>query len=593
MAKALILKITLEHRKPSTWRQLAVPADTTYDQLHQWLQTIFDWDDMHLHAFYPAWNRGLAYENLEADPYADGEDERGQEILPDLRQGTVQYVYDFGESWEHRIKLEQQLTVTYALPRCLAGRGAGFYEDGLGARDDDFDLDVVNDDLANVLPDSEMMAATQSKLDELISSNFDAELALFEKSPERAQIKEIPTPTIKMYVQSFALMMADVPVKQWTKAKLEQGFDEMATQIDDQDALGVFLVVISDFLMVMLQQHQLPQNFTYDDLGDLLTQVTLENGLMDDDDFSDEDITDEEVMQAVDSEYGGWMQKFFQSKQWQKITMLTGDAANDLIMSFIANMYSQGNGLIPDWQPADLTDMMLHYYPYAMVLTGFEAQKLPGLVTAFVDFLHDNKQVTAKQTKRIIKTIQNNGEQMHDLVVDPDNWGEGKTFAMKMQADGVDITDHAAIDRYLQANGLIGVPEVPVTVLNHVKQFDGRNWRQATATRVHNDAAELVWNDTGDQYAQRIVVQFVDEMYAQYLVTPQKWTVEMVAAQWVRHLGGVAADERAGHIEALRNYCELLGEHTSMSKKQARALAAVFESGAGQSAKIVPFKRPK
>jgi len=47
----LRLKVSLTDVSPPVWRRLEVPADLTLAELHDVLQAVFGWDNMHLHAF--------------------------------------------------------------------------------------------------------------------------------------------------------------------------------------------------------------------------------------------------------------------------------------------------------------------------------------------------------------------------------------------------------------------------------------------------------------------------------------------------------------------------------------------------------------
>jgi hypothetical protein len=134
----LRVKVQLMDISPPIWRRLEVPADLTLAQLHDVLQSVFGWNDTHLHAF--------------ERPMARGERGRGgwprRERVPDgrerrLRIGTLlaepgdvlHYRYDFGDDWDHRIVLEDRLDPAdgIAYPRCTAGRRAAPPEDCGGA----------------------------------------------------------------------------------------------------------------------------------------------------------------------------------------------------------------------------------------------------------------------------------------------------------------------------------------------------------------------------------------------------------------------------------------------------------------------------
>ncbi len=48
------LKVGLRGIEPPVWRSIQLPEDTTLARVHRILQSLFNWDDYHLHDFRPA-----------------------------------------------------------------------------------------------------------------------------------------------------------------------------------------------------------------------------------------------------------------------------------------------------------------------------------------------------------------------------------------------------------------------------------------------------------------------------------------------------------------------------------------------------------
>lgn len=127
------LKISLRGISPQIWRRVLVPADLTLYGLHRVIQIAFGWEDYHLHAF-----------KLHGRHYATmwtGErhrDAAGHEIiLSDLQlrmRQRILYEYDFGDLWEHEIRVEARLKREdgKVYPVCIAGARAGPPEDSGG-----------------------------------------------------------------------------------------------------------------------------------------------------------------------------------------------------------------------------------------------------------------------------------------------------------------------------------------------------------------------------------------------------------------------------------------------------------------------------
>ena len=104
----LQLKIELAWIKPTIWRRIVVPESITLGHLHQVLQVTFGWGDYHLHEFDFGGERfGIP------DPEFDWEP-----VRPETRiqlktalggMASFKYTYDFGDHWEHRVKVEKRL----------------------------------------------------------------------------------------------------------------------------------------------------------------------------------------------------------------------------------------------------------------------------------------------------------------------------------------------------------------------------------------------------------------------------------------------------------------------------------------------------
>ncbi len=120
------LKVTIEGIHPPIWRRIQVPSEFTLPQLHAVLQIAMGWTNSHLHGF----RLGEQF-FTEPDPDYDGMnviDERQislSQIAPEVGARFV-YEYDFGDSWEHAVVVEQILPpeTGVAYPRCIGGKRA-------------------------------------------------------------------------------------------------------------------------------------------------------------------------------------------------------------------------------------------------------------------------------------------------------------------------------------------------------------------------------------------------------------------------------------------------------------------------------------
>ncbi len=99
------IKVTLNNIEPEIIRVLQVPADIRLDRLHLTLQAALGWTNSHLYMFEAApttWG--------VPDPGFGGDEVPASkttlwEVINDTGQKIINYIYDFGDSWEHKIKI--------------------------------------------------------------------------------------------------------------------------------------------------------------------------------------------------------------------------------------------------------------------------------------------------------------------------------------------------------------------------------------------------------------------------------------------------------------------------------------------------------
>lgn len=133
------IRIDIDGASPPIWRRVDLAGDLTLEQVHDVIQSVFFWNDMHLHEFTPDApgyrarlapsfaNPGLEGSFIEQGP--DEEAVRLDQVVADVGDRLF-YTYDFGDSWDHTLKVEK------VLPRgdgpaaaCLGGRRAAPPED--------------------------------------------------------------------------------------------------------------------------------------------------------------------------------------------------------------------------------------------------------------------------------------------------------------------------------------------------------------------------------------------------------------------------------------------------------------------------------
>lgn len=121
------LRIVLNDVDPQPMRQIEVPLNIRLDRLHQVIQATMGWSDSHLYEFRAG---GAGWGVPDPDGFSNGpmpaKKATLQELIEDTGVKTIQYIYDFGDDWDHSIRVERVLEATPGVtyPRLLKASGA-------------------------------------------------------------------------------------------------------------------------------------------------------------------------------------------------------------------------------------------------------------------------------------------------------------------------------------------------------------------------------------------------------------------------------------------------------------------------------------
>jgi Plasmid pRiA4b ORF-3-like protein len=101
------LKITLDDVEPTVLRRIEVPLAIRLDRLHLTIQAAMGWTNSHL---YELRARDVGWGVPDPD-WGDGPLDASKaklvDVLEDVGVKTLRYLYDFGDGWEHTIKIER------------------------------------------------------------------------------------------------------------------------------------------------------------------------------------------------------------------------------------------------------------------------------------------------------------------------------------------------------------------------------------------------------------------------------------------------------------------------------------------------------
>ncbi len=182
-------KITLLGSEPPIWRRIHVPETYTFWDLHVAIQDAMGWDDSHLHEFQiinPSTAAPVNIGTLNEDSWRDVLPEEKQEIADyfSAENPFAHYVYDFGDNWEHEIRLEKILPredIRY--PVCIGGKRACPPEDCGGIWGYEELLEVIKD--PNHKEYEEMLEWVGEEFD---PEHFDAKEVTFDDPARRRRM---------------------------------------------------------------------------------------------------------------------------------------------------------------------------------------------------------------------------------------------------------------------------------------------------------------------------------------------------------------------------------------------------------------------
>jgi hypothetical protein len=138
------LLVTLADVEPKVMRRLEVPADIRLDRLHLTLQAAFGWTNSHLWEIRAREARWGIPDPGWPDGPLDAKKTTLWNVVEDTAAKTLRYTYDFGDCWEHVIKItafddadpfEKYPALIDAVGRCPPEDVGGppGYEEGLAA----------------------------------------------------------------------------------------------------------------------------------------------------------------------------------------------------------------------------------------------------------------------------------------------------------------------------------------------------------------------------------------------------------------------------------------------------------------------------
>lgn len=181
--------ILLEGTKPQVWRRIQVPENYTMWDLHVAIQDAMGWSDCHLHEFRTIEKRpGKVVRIGIPDDYGYGNEAMAgwEQNIDDWflleKQPMMNYEYDFGDGWDHKIILEKIIVKTKGTkyPSCIDGKNACPFEDSGGIYGFYNKIDILKN------PEHERYDEVKDWMgDEVNLTDFDCKNVVFDNPKKR------------------------------------------------------------------------------------------------------------------------------------------------------------------------------------------------------------------------------------------------------------------------------------------------------------------------------------------------------------------------------------------------------------------------
>jgi hypothetical protein len=110
------LRIKLDDVEPAVVRRVEVPLTIRLDRLHLVLQAAMGWTNSHL---YEIRARDVGWGRPDPD-FGDGPLDASKarliDVLEDVGARSLKYLYDFGDGWEHSVRIERITDAVSGIP---------------------------------------------------------------------------------------------------------------------------------------------------------------------------------------------------------------------------------------------------------------------------------------------------------------------------------------------------------------------------------------------------------------------------------------------------------------------------------------------
>lgn len=472
---------------------------------------------------------------------------------------------------------------------------------------------------------------------------------IFEEFDEYTDFAGYPTQALKESIRYFGEMMSHVtqkPVSKWTVKIIMRGITEFVEEAEaDPDEESVTILILTyDIItayMRCLSVHRLIE-VNLDDLRASLNDFEKRHGLkgpvLDPSVFQEprsvrEDPNLPQWLDYVARDITGytreWLRAYFESNVWKhRKNKISRDLVETAFTTLVEKGYDVYRKTPKTWTKTAITGVLTGYFVSNMTLTPEEYRQVAPAITPLLAFVGDQGWLNEKRASNYQRYINEAASIMIELAEDPLNSSPAKMLGQALLANGVDLNDSDAVQKFIEQvneNGGVdslygdddqlfddedGIPDDLVQLLDNPRQLTeaakvydpdperdylndahrpaSSGWRKSRAVETHQLAVETgirLWLQRA-QYAipktfettdlMFAVTDFMDVLYARNLVTPSQWTVAALKeiGQWYERTQTVK-DYRDMQV-VIAGVIGVLRSTDVISQKQSIQLTAAF-----------------
>lgn len=112
--------------------------------------------------------------------------------------------------------------------------------------------------------------------------------------------------------------------------------------------------------------------------------------------------------------------------------------------------WGYADGRISQWTRPDLEDLLLGHFPRKVAIDKEDILRVVHEIADFLQFLQRTSRLTGDSLHDLLDELDGLRPDLVSAMQDPANFGMAKSVSAQMQAEGVDILQPGAIERWIE-----------------------------------------------------------------------------------------------------------------------------------------------